>query len=180
MTSRRPTPADDDPLALLGGGDLRSIGRANEVVALVLARPPLFDRLVEGMRGDDPIIRARSADVAEKVSARQPAWLQPHKRVLVHELVHQPQPEVRWHVALMLARLTLDDDERVGVFRQLIGWLNDDSRIVKTNSMQALADLAQRHPSLKAPVLQHVRALSLTGTPAMRARGRRLLKSLQG
>lgn len=182
-----PAPADQrmsertrpvDVVAMLGGGDLRSIGRANEVAALVAGQPALFGRLINAMKSSDPIVSARGADAAEKVSALQPELLVPYKLHLMHDLARHPQPEVRWHVALMLARLTLDPSELAEVVALLESWLNDRSSIVKTNSLQSLADLAQRHPRLQPQVVRHLQEVGVTGTPAMRARSRKLLKQL--
>jgi hypothetical protein len=43
----------------LEGGDRRSIGWSNEVVAEVLARPELFGALFAGLSVDDPVVRLR-------------------------------------------------------------------------------------------------------------------------
>ena len=47
-------------LEKLQGGDRRSIGRVDEVVAEVLDEPALFDTLFYGMLSDDPLIRMRA------------------------------------------------------------------------------------------------------------------------
>src|ERR1700744_4733606 len=62
-------------LKQLCGGARRSIGRSNEIVEEILIRPPLFGYLFEGMASEDAIVRMRAADVAEKVTARQPDLL---------------------------------------------------------------------------------------------------------
>lgn len=163
---------------MLSGGDLRSIGRADEVVDLVRTRPELFPSLLQGMRSSDAVLKARCADAAEKVSTVHPEWLIPHRRLLIEQLARDPQPEVRWHVAPMLARLPLDEAEVARVVTLLTQWLGDASSIVKTLSMQALADLAERHEALRPEVLRHLREWTVVGTPAMKARGRKLLKRL--
>jgi len=48
-------------LQKLKGGDLRSIGRAEEVVQDILNNPVLFAEVFEGMLDDDPLVRMRSA-----------------------------------------------------------------------------------------------------------------------
>lgn len=63
-------------LAKLRGGDRRSIGRANEVVAGVLRDPSLFGSVFHGLHSDNPLVRMRASDVIEKVSAKRPEWLQ--------------------------------------------------------------------------------------------------------
>jgi hypothetical protein len=49
---------------------------------------------------------------------------------------------------------------------------------VKAGAMQALVELTQIEPELREEVLPVVELLTQTGTPAMRARGRNLLKKL--
>lgn len=49
------------------GGDLRSIGRADEVVLDILNNPQHFHQVFTGVMNDEPLIRMRSADAVEKV-----------------------------------------------------------------------------------------------------------------
>lgn len=169
-----------DLTALLGGGDLRSIGQADAVAALAARDAGLFGCLIEAMQCADPVLRARSADAAEKASAVQPGLLPLHRHTLLHVLALDPQPELRWHVAPMLARLPLRGRERQQVIDLLDAWLDDTSSIVKTNALQAWCDLARRYPALRPAALQRLRQRGLTGTPAMRARARRLLRQMGG
>ena len=165
-------------LAMLRGGDSRSIGRSNQVVAMVLNDPDMFGPLFSGMLGDDPVVCMRSADAAEKVTAIHPEYLVPYKEVLLRTLAGVEQPEVRWHVAPMLARLPLSKVEQRKVVNLLVGYMNDRSSIVKTSAMQALSDLAERDEALRPVALRHIKELVVIGTPAMKARGRKLLDSL--
>jgi hypothetical protein len=50
--------------------------------------------------------------------------------------------------------------------------------IVKTMSMQALADIALRSHRLLPTIRQHIEELSVIGSPAMKARGKKLLNRL--
>jgi hypothetical protein len=167
-----------DILRKLEGGDRRSVGRVDEVVADVLADPPLFDPLFRGMLSDDPIIRMRSADAVEKITLEHPHYLQPFKTDLIQEVARSEQHEVRWHVAQMLPRLALDEDEHRAVVGILLDYLEDQSKIVKTFSMQALADLAETDLELRRHVIPLLEDLVETGSPAMRIRGRKLLRKL--
>ena len=165
-------------LRKLQGGDQRSLGRAVEVISEVQGEPELFAVLFDGMLGSDPVIRMRCADVAEKVSASHPEYLQPYKDILLTHLARETQRQLRWHVAPMLARLQLGAEEQKHVVSLLLGYLTDSSSIVKTLAMQALADLATRDQALRPVVLLHLQELVVTGTPAMKARGKKLLRNL--
>ena len=167
-------------LRKLEGGDRRSIGRSNEVVAEVLAERKLFSDLFAGLSFDDPVVRARAADAVEKISAIHPEYLPPYRATLVGELARCEQKEVRWHVAQMLPRLRWNARERQEVCDILTGYLCDSSSIVKTFAMQALADLTTQAPDLRPAVLRQLKKLTVRGTPAMRARGRKLLAELSG
>jgi hypothetical protein len=165
-------------LQLLTGGERRSLGKVNEVIGKVLAAPRLFATLFGGMQSTDVLIRVRSADAVEKLTRHHPEWLRPYKRQLVGALANSEQKEVRWHVAQMLPRLDWSERELPQVVQLLRGYLADDSSIVKSCAMQALAELLPQAPALRQEIEQQLRELSTTGTPAMRARGRKLLARL--
>jgi HEAT repeat protein len=165
-------------LTKLSGGDRRSIGRSNDIVAQILKQPALFRRLVEGMESEDPIVRMRAADAAEKVTADRPDLLQPHKRKLLAIAGGSEQQEVRWHAALMIPRLHLTTRERAVAVDILFDYLRDRSSIVKTFAMDGLARLADANPALRVKIVPLLEELIEIGTPAMRARGRKLLQHL--
>jgi hypothetical protein len=87
--------------------------------------------------------------------------------------------EVRWHLAQMLPRLGLRAEERAEVVEILLGYLADESRIVETSSMQALADLAVGNAWLQEQVIPLLEKLTGTGSPAMRSRRQKLLPGFQ-
>ena len=125
---------------LLKGNDLRSIGKSNEVVALVTSDPILFDEVFNGIFHKDKVIRARCADAVEKVAQKFPQYIQKKKTVILKNLSKFKQKEVVWHIALMLGLLKLTPKELDIAFVQLFKWLNSsDSIIVKVACMQTLA-----------------------------------------
>ena len=168
----------DDLLAKLQGGDRRSVGRVDEVVRQVLADPSLFGRLFEGMLHEDPLIRMRSADAAEKITVQHPEALVPYRNVLLNEVAAIEQQEVRWHVAQMFSYLRLEAPETDRVVEILLEYLRDESRIVQTCALQALADVAARDERHRLPIISIIEKATLTGPPAVKARGRKLLKKL--
>jgi hypothetical protein len=163
----------------LRGGDRRSIGRSDEVARQIANNPKLFAKVVAATLDANPITRMRAADAIEKASATRPQLLQPHKRIILNKLAITPQQEVRWHVAQILPRLQLTPKERDHAAAILFDYLEDKSSIVKTFAMQALADLAQNDSHLRKRILPVLEFLTANGTPAMRARGRKLLPILK-
>lgn len=163
----------------LAGGRRGTLGRSEEVIADVLQEPELFGQLFDGLFHPDPVIRSRAADAVEKISGEHPDWLQPHKAVLLDDAADGDLWETRAMVCRMLPRLDLTLEERQRTLEIAEGFLGDKSSIVRTFAMQALADFAGQDPALKADVLPVIEHLTQTGTPAMRARGRKLLKKLK-
>jgi hypothetical protein len=165
-------------LQMLEGGDRRSIGCSNQVVAIIRRQPALFPALIDGMHHDDEVVRMRAADAVEKLTVTNPEWLRPFKVQLIKLAAKAKQQELRWHCAQILPRLELSRRDRVIVVAVFRRYLQDQSRIVKTFAMQGLADLAMQDPRLLVPVRRLVSSLMRTGSPSMKSRGRKLLLKL--
>jgi hypothetical protein len=165
-------------LKLLQGEDRRTIGRADEVARLVSRNPRFFPKLVVGLWSEDSLIRMRAADAVEKVTRSMPRLLRSHKKELLGLMAETDQQELRWHLALMVPRLSLTAKERHYAVQVLEGYLEDHSSIVRTFALQGLADLARQEPSLRAGVVDLLRDSVRSGTPAMKARSRKLLARL--
>ena len=162
----------------LAGGDRRSIGRSNEIAEEVLKRPVRIGELFSGLSHFDAVVRMRAADALEKVSVRRPELLQPYRLKLLAIAGSSEQQEVRWHAALMIPRLKLTVKDRAVAVDILFDYLRDRSSIVKTCAMRGLANLVCLEHSLAARILPRLEELTQTGTPAMRAQGRKLLQEL--
>jgi|WetSurMetagenome_2_1015567.scaffolds.fasta_scaffold10175_5 hypothetical protein len=159
----------------LQGGDRRSLGRSAVVVRDVMGDSALVGDLIGGLEDPDPIVRMRAADVLEKATRTHPAPLAPFKTRLLRQARSSLQHEVRWHLAQLLPRLPLTRRERALAVTTLHGYLQDRSSIVRTCALQALADLAAVDPALRPAERATIEAAMIEGTPAMRARGRKLL-----
>jgi hypothetical protein len=163
---------------LLAGRDRRSIGRANQAAALACRNPALLGRLLRGLWAADASLRMRAADALEKATRTNPAPLQRFKKELLGLLEEAEQHELRWHLAAMIPRLALTPAEISRAANALERYLDDRSSIVKTSALQALADLVQQQPAMRTGVVEHLRRAVRTGTPAMKARSRKLLAKL--
>jgi hypothetical protein len=166
---------------LLSGGDRRSLGRADGVAAMVMDNPRLFPELLAGLWSDDRLVRMRAADAAEKVTRKNPELLRSRKKEMPGLMAEAGEPELRWHLALMVSRLTLNAAERQVAISLLIGYLEDRSSIVRTFVLQGLAELAFKYDDddLRSQVIEILRQAIRGGTPAMKARSRKLLRQLE-
>ena len=158
------------------GGDLRSIGDAHEVISDILKEPELFGEVFNGMRSDNPLIRMRSADVIEKVSRIHPEYLTSYKEEIIKEISEIEQQEVRWHVALIFSYLSLSAREKEIVYKKLVSWIeNSKSKIVIANSLQALAYIFKKDEKYRLKMIKILEAAIVDGSPAVKARARKLL-----
>jgi hypothetical protein len=164
---------------MLHGGHRLAVGRARNVAALMLAAPRKAAQVVECLWDDDPGVANRAADALERASYHRPSLLEPWKEALLARLAEAEQNKLRWNLALMVARLKLTAPETERAMIALRGYLDDRGSIVRTAAMHGMAGLALQNPALLPEVLDTLRILTRSGTPAMRARGRMLLKKLE-
>jgi hypothetical protein len=165
---------------MLRGGDHRSIGRADEVVDIVLSSPGRFDEVFNGILSDDSLIRMRCADAAEKIARERPDLLAPFKGRLIMEVSLIDQQEVQWHLVQMMAYIEYTDEETATVVRILRGLLSSKSRIVVVSSLDTLTELATRDASLRESVIKDIENAMENGAPSVKSRGKRLLGRLSG
>jgi len=161
-----------------GRSELAS-GRAFDVAMMVLEQPRLAGQLIECLWDASDGVACRAADALDTVSHELPRVLARWKEPLLGLMVEARPIKLRWHLAIFISRLCLRPAECRRAADVLRGWLDDRSSIVKTSAMQALADLSRQDRSLLPEVLDLLRILTRTGTPAMRARGRVLVKQLE-
>jgi len=154
-------------------------GQSCKVAELVLAKPRKTSQLIECLWDEDPGIANRAADALERATYHRPKLAQAWKESLIGLMAEAEQNKLRWNLALLVPRLELSVPEARRAAAVLRTYLDDQSSIVKTAGMHGLAGLTQHDPKLLPEVVDTLRILSRSGTPAMRARGRILLKQLE-
>ena len=168
-----------DLLQKLTGGDRRSLGQAAEVTEEVLANPALLPEILDGIWGDDKLIRSRAAHVLRHAGIANPPLIASHKATILERMPLIDQWEVREQFCILLPHLPLTSQDINKIFPILQQFLNDKSSIVRTCAMQAMVDLATIDSALIARITPIIVQLTEQGTAAMRARGRKLLKTLE-
>jgi hypothetical protein len=157
-------------------------GRVCSVVEWMADAPRRVPALIELLWDDDAGVASRAADVLERIT-HHPApavrrAVEEYKDALIGLLPDAQFAKLRWNLALTIPRLTLTLAECRRVAAVLEGWLEDRSSIVKTLALQGMADLTRQDPERLPVVLDLLRVSGRSGTPAMRARSRILLKRL--
>src|ERR1700749_111331 len=147
-------------------------GYACEVAALMLENARKTGQVVVCLWDEDAGIANRAADALERASSRRPEILRRWKSALLDRMLDAGENKLRWNLALIIYRTPLTATETARAAAVLRTWLDDKSSIGKTSAMHGLAGLTRWDPSMVAEVLEMLRILSRSGTPAMRARGR--------
>jgi hypothetical protein len=158
------------------------LGRVREVTERLRDAPRRVPALIELLWDDDAGVAGRAADVLELVTRiPSPAMLravETYTEELIGLLPEARFMKLRWNLALTVPRLRLTVPECRRVAGVLRGWLGDRSSIVKTLALQGMADLTRQDPAGLPEVLDLLRVCGRSGTPAMRARSRILLKRM--
>ena len=153
-----------EPFAeMLKGGHPNSLGRTEEVVAIVIADRQRLEELFVCLAELDELVRMRAGDALEKVCREQRGWFTPHVDRLIAEVGAIEQPSIQWHVAQMLHRLRGDlSDEQARRARALLqrNLMRSTDWIVLNVTMDVLAAWAADDPALAdwlIPVLERLR-----------------------
>jgi hypothetical protein len=134
-------------LEKLASGDLRSEGRAAEVAGEIVENPQLVVDLASGLGSKDKLIRARSCMTLEIVSRQHPELLTDVQPQLIRLASTDTVPQVRWHLAEILGRVALSEEQTEQVIAILLSYLDDRSKIVKYCAVQTLGTLGRSSPS---------------------------------
>ncbi len=168
-----------DILDKLRGGDLRSIGQANEVVQEIEKNAALFGKVFSGLYDRDPVVRMRSADVIEKVTLNKPELLSGYTSRVISILASAEQQEICWHMAQVAPRLDCTADEENEIIEALKRYLSHKSKIVIVSAMESLTIFAEKNSSILYEVIEIIKIQKENGSPAVQSRGRKLLHRLK-
>jgi hypothetical protein len=160
---------------LLLGKDLRTI-RQNSVVVNSIHDQRNFDELFSLVFHHERTLVMRAIDAIEKVTAKHPEFLTPHKSQLIEVLNSADHKELKWHIAQLLPRVDLTVAELEGVWQKLAYWaLNKtESKIVRGNAIQGLFDLSKFNPQLKNDFERITSTVEHEAIPSIQARIRKL------
>jgi hypothetical protein len=162
---------------LLAGGDLRTIGDSNNVVKLVHNQKD-FDELFALMFHANRLVVMRAADAIEKITIHFPQYLSKHKIEIFALSNVVKNKELQWHLALLLSRIRMDEDEFNAAWKILMHWAKDkgSSKIVRVNSIQSLFNLSKENKKAGTSFHQLITELGKEDVPSIKARIKKLKK----
>lgn len=164
---------------ILAGGDLRSIGKSNEVVSSIKSQRD-FDQLFNCLMHDDRLVVMRAADAIEKITIDHPKYLSGHKKKVLGLLDSAIHIELKWHVGLLVSRLRLNGEEFNSAWTTLRRWAKDrtNSRLVRVGAVQGLYEMAKQEPPRMKDFNAIARAVEKENIPSINARIRNIRKEI--
>ncbi|MGP8217248.1 MAG: hypothetical protein ACLQQ4_16895 [Bacteroidia bacterium] len=161
----------------LKGGDLRSIGKVADIIKQLNSQKD-FDELFMGLFDTNRVVVMRCADAIEKITILHPEYLNIHKKELIKLLTGAENKELKWHLAQLITRVKLNEEEVGVVWNILTQWAMNkkESKIVRVMSIQGLFDVLKQYPELKADYEQTLAVIEKEPVPSIAARIRILRK----
>jgi hypothetical protein len=125
-------------------------------------------------------VRKRAADVARRISEREPALLGRYADELAGLLAQLPVEEsrTRWHLGLVVPRIARTQPQRLRAARAMLLLAEDASNVVRCSAVEGLGTLALADASLRDEAEAMVERYLCEGTLAMKSRSRHVRKLL--
>lgn len=158
-------------------GKKNSLGRANEIVEIVLNDKSKLQELYETIFHDDAWVRMRAIDAFEKVCRIHPEWIQSYIDKLQAELSTSTQASIQWHIAEIYREVELNQTQKDFAIEWLKTILSSNTVdwIVAANSMDTLAYFVRQGDAEKSDLLAALRVQEGHKSKAVVKRARKLL-----
>jgi hypothetical protein len=147
------------------------------VAAFAADGAAVCDELVRMLRDGDKMVAERAARTLKKISELDAKALYAWRKTLLQEALRATDMRVQWNLSIILGRLPLEGADKAATVELMFERLRDKSGLNRTMAMQALMDLSENDAALRVRAMPIVRAFLKDGTPAMKARARKLLTS---
>jgi hypothetical protein len=164
----------------------RSWKDADAVAAMreFLRQPPprraaIRDLMTE-LLSPDPFTRRCAADLARRVSAREPGILRKYAGVLIELVAEIPvdQWQARGYVTLTAASNASTNQQRNRLASLVRSLIQDERIAIRAIALEAFAILAASEPKLRDEAMLMIENARYDPVPAMRSRARRMLLPL--
>ena len=130
--------------------------------------------LVGRLRSGDKAVVERAARTLKKISEADGAALFPWYKALIDDAFRATDVRVQWNLTLVLGRLPLRGRDKAVVVDLMFERLRDKSGLNRTCALQALMDLSVNDVALRRRVRPILDEFVENGTPAMKARAKKL------
>jgi hypothetical protein len=134
--------------------------------------------LVRALRDKDKAVVERTARTLKKISEADAAAFYAWRKALLAEALRAADVRVQWNLSIILGRLPLKGADKALAVELMFERLSDKSGLNRTMALQALMDLSVDDSALRARLSPVVTEFIEHGTPAMKARARKLMQKL--
>jgi hypothetical protein len=135
--------------------------------------------LVRRLQDPDKAVVERAARTLKKIAERDGAALFAWRKRLIAEAFRAVDVRVQWNLTIVVGKMPLKGADKALAVELMYERLKDKSGLNRTMAMQALMDLSENDAALRARVMPIVREFLESGTPAMKARARKVLLRLR-
>ncbi|TFG79185.1 MAG: hypothetical protein E4H26_00460 [Flavobacteriales bacterium] len=162
----------------LKGGDFRSTSGVAQLVPMIESQND-FDLLFQYLSAENRLMAMRAADAIEKITIEHANYLTPHITHLIRLFDRTRHKELKWHLAQLISRVPLTNDQLHHIWLILTKWVMDTSegKIVRVNALQALFDLSKQNIRFEKSLASIFQALEKEEAPSIKARLRKIKES---
>jgi hypothetical protein len=160
--------------------DADAVAATREFLAQRPPRRAAIRELMKALLAPDTFARRCAADLARRVSAREPGILRGYAGVLIDLAAELPLAEwqARGYVTLAAAWNATTRGERMQLATLVRALADDERNALRAIALEALGILAMGEPELREEAIPLLERARRNGTCAMRSRARRMLLTL--
>ena len=157
------------------------LARARAVAAEIGGSARELKALVGVLFGDDVEMRKRAADVARRITDRDPGALRLYADELAGLLAELPVEEsrTRWHMGLVVSRVAHTREQRLRAGRLMELLMEEESNVARCSAVEGIGLLAGEEPSLRESAEEMIERALRVGTLAMKCRARAAKRRLE-
>lgn len=165
--------------AALGSGRW-GLARAREMARQIEGDRRQVRALVAALFSEEAEVRKRAADVARRVTERDPGPLEPYAEELAGLLavVGAEESRTRWHLGLVVARVAHTREQRLRAGRLMELLMEDESNVARCSAIEGMGVLAEVEVSLRGEAEEMIERAMREGTLAMKCRAREAKRRL--
>ncbi len=160
--------------------DAEGVAAAREFLSKKPPRRAAVRDLMTALLSPERFTRRCAADLARRISAREPGILRAYASVLIDLLAELPLDEwqARGYLTLAAALNASTRTQRMSLAVYVRALVEDPRNALRAIALEALAILAAAEPELREEVLPLLERARREGTCAMRCRAKRMLPLL--
>lgn len=170
-----------EPFVEMLRGATNSLGRTDEVTALVIADPSRAQEVYDLFLQNDEWVRLRAASTSKRLWRHDRELFAPFVQGWIDHVSQLDQPSAQWTFAQMCDECddALSEGQRDRSIEIVSGYLDEaDDWIVLNSSMATLVNWAKTRPELAAEITPHLERISQDNRKSVANRAAKALAQL--